>query len=492
MPSQTLRDLFAKRDEAFADFEYVAETYRTAEGEAPEDWTTEYEARKAALETLDERILEVEAAERRSAGIAEARKRAQIDAVETVEVRSEPRTYGEGSPNSWVADFVRGSNPMWPGHGDAVERLDTWAGEVAGEMRDPNSAEGKRARRMIAETRRDNNAEVVKTAVDRAASYVKAESRTGMTTGGSSGGSFVTPEYFVQDYAPYRQFGRVFADQANKQTLPPYGVTLYLPSVSGPAGVAAQGSENTAIQETDPTATYLSTTLTTNAGQVTVSQQLLDRAGPNFQFDKLVFDQLNRAYNLTLDSYVLTAALANAGSVAYTGANAAPTVAGIADRIAAAKAATQDTAGTVLPATHIFANVVPWEWMTVQADSSGRPFVLPDYAGPFNAFAAAASGAPNAAAEGDTGYKVLGLPVFEDNNIPQTSSQYQLIVAHMPEVWFWEGDLVPRVVPQTLAQDLSVLLQVYAYVGAIVRYPSAVQSITGTQMATSKYTFATA
>jgi hypothetical protein len=48
----------------------------------------------------------------------------------------------------------------------------------------------------------------------------------------------------------------------------------------------------------------------------------------------------------------------------------------------------------------------------------------------------------------------------------------------MPEVWVWEGDLVPRTIPQTYAQDLAVLLQLYAYVTCIVRYPLAVQTIT--------------
>jgi hypothetical protein len=49
----------------------------------------------------------------------------------------------------------------------------------------------------------------------------------------------------------------------------------------------------------------------------------------------------------------------------------------------------------------------------------------------------------------------------------------------MPEVWVWEGDLVPRTVPQTYANNLSILLQLYSYVTCIVRYPKAVQSIQG-------------
>jgi hypothetical protein len=77
-----------------------------------------------------------------------------------------------------------------------------------------------------------------------------------------------------------------------------------------------------------------------------------------------------------------------------------------------------------------------------------------------------------------------GLPVFEDGNIPVASTYNRVVVAHMPEVWFWEGDLVSRVIPQTYAQNLSVLLQIYAYVGSIVRYPLAVQSISSSYTGT--------
>ena len=255
-------------------------------------------------------------------------------------------------------------------------------------------------------------------------------------------------------------------------------MTIYLPAVNSPAGVSAQAGENQGITESDPNAGYLSTSLTTNAGQVTVSQQLLDRAGPDFQFDVMVFDQLTRAYNSTLDSYVLTQALANAGSVTYSsGGTYLTSVGALYPSIGKAKASTVDAAGVVLPATHIFAQPINWEWYASQADSAGRLLIVPNANGPFNAVAGG-SNAP-AIAEGDTGYRMHGLPVFEDGNIPATGGTNQIVVAHMPEVWFWEGDLVTRTVPQTVAQNLSVLLQVYAYVGCIVRYPKAVVTING-------------
>ena len=477
MASQTLRDLIATRDSEFADYQYVASVYRSAAdaGAIPEEFQAEYDARKAAVEAIDARILEVDAEEQRNAKLDEVRARLNegVEVSDSLKVVAEPRTYGEDSPNSYFADLVRSSSMQWKDHSGAVQRLQQHSIEVAVEM-ERGSEEGKRAKRKLTEAHRSE------TGSETRAALKAMETRAGMDTTSGSGGSFVTPQYFESDYAPYRQFGRQFADAANKQPLPEYGMTLYLPQVSGPAGVSAQASQNTGITETDPTAGYLSTGLTTNAGQVTISQQLLDRAGPNFQFDKMIFDQLTRAYNLTIDAFVLTQALANAGTISYTGSFANQT---FLSKVAGAKAATQDTAGTVMPADHIFMNVDLWEWLTAQVDSYGRPIVSPDYAGAMNAIAAGASGTPNPAAEGDTGYKLLGLPVFEDQNIPKTSSYYNVVVAHMPEVWFWEGDLVPRVIPQTYAQNLSVLLQVYAYAGVIVRYPKAVQTINGAALA---------
>jgi hypothetical protein len=473
-----LDKVLEQRDAAVKECRELGERL-TAPDAAP---TAEDEAKlnelRESVAKFDERIVELNAEARRSAEVEEIRKQITAPVIEKIK---EARTYGPGSDSSYFADFVRASSPMWPGHDEARQRLNKYAAEVAGEMRDDNSVEGKRARRSVSNVYRENNPQAAKDAVERAAAYT-FETRAGMDTTSGSGGSFVTPQYFVAEYAPYRQFNRVFANAANKQELPSYGMTIYMPQVTTAAGVAAQSSQNSGIAETDPTAGYLSTSLTTNAGQVTISQQLLDRAGPNFAFDKMVFDQLNRAYDLVLDQYVLTQALANAGSVSMTTTTLTQT-GGLLASIGKAKANIADTAGTILPATHIFAQPVNAEWYFAQVDSTYRPLVTPTYAGPYNAVVAGGDGTP--IADGYTGYHLSGLPVYEDGNIPTSATYNQVIVAHMPEVYFWEGDLVSRVIPQTFAQNLSVLLQVYSYVGAIVRYPKAVQAINGSGLPTS-------
>jgi hypothetical protein len=483
MASETLKTLLERRDTAYTSFQEFAAPIVAEERDMTEDEETQHKSLRKTVKTLDKRIKDLEEDERVAAEAAEARTRILGADTPTVYVTSEPRTYGEDSPNSYFADRAWGSSPEFPQHDEARRRLATYAAEIAAEMRDPNSKEGRRARKQIQESLRAGNTSraAVNDSIDRAANFTQAEVRSGMDTTASSGGSFVTPQYFVSDYAPYRQYGRVFADQAHKMSLPDYGMTIYVPHITAAAAVSAQAGQNQGIAETDPTAAYLSVALTTNAGQVTVSQQLLDRAGPNFAFDKMVFDQLNRAYNLTLDTYVLTQAIANATSVSNSYSSFAWQT--FLQKIAGGKANIQDTAGTVLPASHIFAQPSTWEWITAQIDASGgsnRPGAVPSYAGPYNAFAA---GDPSLLAEGNTGYRVLGLPVYEDANIPVDGSAHnQVLVTSMDEVWFWEGDLVTRAVPQTFAQNLSVLLQVYAYVGCIVRYSPAVQTISGSSL----------
>src|SRR6185437_5356867 len=90
--------------------------------------------------------------------------------------------------------------------------------------------------------------------------------------------------------------------------------------------------------------------------------------------------------------------------------------------------------------------------------------------------------------EGSTGYRLNGLGIFEDANIPTpTAGADQAIIGALNQVYVFEGTPVTRAVPQTLANQLSVLLQLYSYTTTIVRYPTAVQTIAGTGMSTVSF-----
>jgi hypothetical protein len=93
-----------------------------------------------------------------------------------------------------------------------------------------------------------------------------------------------------------------------------------------------------------------------------------------------------------------------------------------------------------------------------------------------------AAGGDNPGVEGYTGYNGAGLDFYQDNSIPLVSATDQIIVLDPSAVLVFEGDVVPRVLPQTLGNQLSVILQVYAYIAVLPLYPLAVQSITGSSL----------
>lgn len=492
--SKVLTDLLEKRDAAQNAFDaFVAPLF-----EAGEAFTEEQIAKKAELrsvvEALDERIDEVAAEEKRQAALAEARAVKPAEAETAKFDVTEPSTYGPLSGNSMVCDMARASHAGFRGHKEAQKRLQAAHHEVAVEYQRTNSEE-KRAQieRLVLQESRDGSANGAQVAADaikefRSLGKVGRSEYRAMDTTGTSGGSFATPVYFVNQYAPWVEYGRAFINETNLNPLPDYGMTVYLPQITGGAGISPQSTQNTPINETDPTAGYLSSGLTTEAGQVTISQQILDRAGPNFQFDVMVFDQLRRDYNAKIDLFVMNQVLATSGigSVNYTGTFALTAANGASSfrtKVAQAKANTASTVGTVTTATHLYVTDPRWEFIDAYTDSTGRPVTVSPQAGPFNAVVAGGDNSP--IAEGNTGFKMAGLNVFADSGIPTagTTTQDQAIVARMKEIYVWEGAPVTRTLPQTLGNQLSVLLQLFNYAAVIVRYPKAVNVISGTAMA---------
>ena len=476
-------------EKAYADF--VEPFNADPSREMTEEELAESQELHTAYVAVEERILEVRKDEKRSRQIAQARADF-APAVPTVKVKKEPRTYGPGSDNSYFFDLGLNERPSHPRHMAARQRLDQYAYEVATHVA-RDDKEGKRAKHQLTNMigyRTDSAADkrAAQRNIEERGKGEKPEFRTPMSTALGFGGELVTPVYLESDVVPFRHPGRAFADVCNRMPLPDYGMTVYLPYVSSPAAIAAQSAQNSGIQETDPGTGYLTSNLTTEAGQVTLSQQLLDRAGPNFAFDLLVFDQLQRAYNPAIDSFVLTTALANANAVTYTGtfalypaAGANPTsTSSFAGHVSQAKANIRTTAGVFLNPTHLFLQPDRAEFMTAIPDTLGRPLITSSPQGPFNAAAGTGDGDYNV--EGPAGFRFAGLPVYTDYNIPASSSglDEQAIVLAANQVWYWESTPVTRAVPQTLANDLSVLLQMYSYVGAIVAYPKAVQVISGT------------
>ena len=195
-----------------------------------------------------------------------------------------------------------------------------------------------------------------------------------------------------------------------------------MPQVTSGAAVSTSYSEGGSVTESDPGQGYISAGIIITAGEVTTSQATLDRAGPNFEYDVVIWDQLERDYAQKWDIYVITQALANALSQSYTGSFKVAAISGVGGlygQTAQAKSTIRTTAGTVLNPNRVFMDPVRWEALAGWADTQGRPIVVPGYANPMNAGAA---GSPDGdvGIEGATGYRFAGLPAFTDHNIPTT------------------------------------------------------------------------
>ena len=494
-----LKELLGKRDKAQSELKEIAWKVKEEQRDLYDTEQKRVDELVTLRDDLDARIKKENKRAKRDDVIAEARKTVEDtehrpDGVDA-EVVSEPMVYGDGSPFSYFTDLARiTAGHQWNFDPAATERMALWAHQVEREFANDSDFGKKAEVQLRNQFRSETNLETdrrMKEARDRgrAGLDAKRELRAMASGGGATasaagggGAAFVTPVFFVSDYAPYREAGRAFIDQCNKQPLPSYGMTAYMPAVQSKAGVASQ-TEGSGVNEVDPTMGYLTGSLVTKAGQVTVTQQLLDRAGPNFEFDRMIFDQLQRDYNAQVDTYALTTALATAGTVAWNAT--AYTLPLLVQKVAGAINAIETTNGTVMSPTHVFMQPSRWNFAEAAGiDSQNRPLIVPNQAGPFNAF-----GSGNQSGfvpyEGDTGYKILGLPVFKDLSIPApTSGADQVIVANLRQVYVYEGPTVTRALPQTLGNNLQVILQLYAYITEIVRFQAAVQTVTGTQLAT--------
>jgi hypothetical protein len=379
-------------------------------------------------------------------------------------VRSEPRTYSEGSDASYYWDRAIAATPGYPGHADAVARLQRHAKETAVEIRD-GSPEGRAALRAAG-----TNARLHSTGDETRNRDNLVEVTRAMTTGSSS--FLVAPAYLdgPAEYAPHFAYPPSVIKAAQPIDDPGHGMSFYLPLLATESGtpVAAQ-TENTGMVEADYSASYLSQSLVTEAGQVVISQQLYDRTqGQRVSFDRVVHTQLTRDLWAALDASSIASVITQ--GTAFAGASSF-TVQKLWGDLSDASSLLETTSGTVLPPTHVFLPPTQYRFFTAQTDSSGRPILVP------NPLPLLDEG--GILPTGYTGERILDIPVYEDGNIPNSGSNAQLLVVNAGELFSLVTAPSFEVWPEPYAANLSVLCRLYALTATIVRHAAAVQVITG-------------
>lgn len=293
------------------------------------------------------------------------------------------------------------------------------------------------------------------------------ESRAVTTSTGAD--AFVPPLWMIDDYAKLARPGRVVANQVSGLELPMGTDSLNLPKVATGTTVASQSTQNSAVSNTDLTSTSVTAPVVTIAGQQVVSLQSLEMSPIKGGFDAVIFADLAAAFAAELERQVVVGAgtgnelkgiltVTNTNSVTYT--STAPTAAGVYGAVA--NAIGQVHQNRYLPATHIFMTPRRWAWLSAQSDANGRPLVVPNAAGPFNAL----TGDVTVAALGYVG-SMHGLPVYVSAQIPTNlgtgTNEDRIIVARASDAWLWEQGLRADAFQQPNAANLSVLLRVYSY-----------------------------
>lgn len=387
---------------------------------------------------LDEQIKRHSELEARNAQASEARKSNGVEKViAPAVVKSEARTYSAHSDASFIADAY---SAQFSNDFAARERLARHMNEEKIERRD---------------------------------------------VGTSAFAGLVVPQFLTELAAPFARAGRVTADLARKHELPQAGMTISLSKITTGSATAAQ-TEGASVQETNIDDTKLDISVVTIAGQQNVSRQALER-GTNI--DSLVMADLVSSYNTVLNTAVVAELFSSAGqAVTYT--DASPTVKELYPKLLDAIQKVQTTyfAGPNVIIMH------PRRLAMILAavDGQDRPLAVPTPMSSGQPAFAYGNGAP---VYGNSGYSIVGLPVFTDATVATNkgtgTDQDTIYIGNSQELHLWEqngGSPQMLRFEQPKSAELEVTMIVYGYSAVTAnRYPNAWAQINGTGLITPSF-----
>lgn len=312
----------------------------------------------------------------------------------------------------------------------------------------------------------------------------RAEERA-ISTSNGAGGEFVPPLWLENEFVKFARAGRITANLTPTFPLPPGTDSINVPKVSGGTAVAVQTTQNSAVQNTDLTTTSISSGVTTVAGGQTVSLQLIEQSPLNI--DDVVLSDLAADYARQLNTLVLSGSGTSGqptGILTLSGTNAIdynPTTPSASNFYSTVANAIQSIhTNRFLPPDTIVMHPRRWAWLTAQADSTGRPLVVP-VANAYNPI-----GTPGAVASQGYVGTMLGLPVYVDALLPTNlaadagTGEDAVVVARMADLMLWESHVRAEAFEQTYASNLSVFIRLYNYVSfQPARYPKSLSVITG-------------
>jgi HK97 family phage major capsid protein len=410
------RDAAAKAVEAIL---AVAESEGRAELSADE--VSAFDAARAELRSVDERIDELTAREAdltemadRDAKAAEARKAL---GVPTVKVVREEKVYRRDGEHDFLADAFRASVDN---DRDAQDRL------------------SRSKHQELAEYR---------------------------STSGAFGG-LVVPQYLTDLFAPVLTAGRPFLTAVTNLPLPEVGMNIVIPRGSTGTSVAAQTTENTAVSNTTYTESDLTVPVRTFAGQQILSRQSFDRG---VGIGDILLSDLFNQYAVKTDASAINGDGTAGGHWGILNTTSVQTAAWTGTTGASLLSSLHNAIGKVNSARYAAADLIVmhprrWAWLCAQSDSSLRPLVQIDGPG-FNAVGNGAAAGYGVGAVGS----LVGIPVVTDANVPtnlgSSTNQDTIVVTRRADVYHMEASGAPigLTFDEVKSDQLSVQLVAYGY-----------------------------
>jgi HK97 family phage major capsid protein len=417
---------------------------------------------------------------------------------------SEPDIYAPGSGYSWFADVGRVVT------GEASGR----SGGVKGAGERLAAHERFEHRRVDVQLRRAQAEHALEEALTRtpaeAALYTrwraaggelfeKADElaeleRRAINRTDGSGGYFAPPGFLIDEWIHSPRAGAPLAGLMNQLLIPPGVQNIQVPqfATGGGIGTGVQTADGGAVTYRDPREGILKANLETLAVNLDVSMQLLDQTP--IPFDDTFGRDIAEDFATQLDGQLLlgngTAGQVNgvipggtfsaANAITLTSTNNAASqswiTGGSASYTASADQMTAQLYAKVsrargLPPEAWLINPSVWAIICGTADTQLRPLVTP----------------------GTQGKTLHGIPVVEDNNIPETfggattapsitvsagvisptdgtgtgASYTPLLLGRWSDMIYFSGEPKVRVMPQALAGTLQVRYQVTQYIASM-------------------------
>jgi HK97 family phage major capsid protein len=297
-----------------------------------------------------------------------------------------------------------------------------------------------------------------------------------------SGGYAVPPAWLMDQYIELARPGRAFANVCQRQPLPGGTDSINIPKILTGTAVGVQTADNQPVVDVDLTDTFINAPVRTISGEQGVAIQLIDQSP--IAFDDIVFRDLVAAHAAQTDQQVIGGSGANGEVLGIQLTPGITTIAASAVDIQHVYGAIANAVQTIhstrfLPPEVIVMHPRRWGWFLSLLDASQRPLFLGTANAPMNV-----AGVLTDVASQQVVGSMHGLPVVTDPNVPVTqgtgNNEDPVFVVRASDLVLWEGGIRARVLPETKATTLTVLLQIYSYLAfTAARYPASVVEITG-------------